>query len=89
MTTKEIKECLQLLAKAIERVAVNTYCEQGALAADEVFAILEKAEKIIGEKEQRNCSNCNNKQSKFCNDCITAYDSTPSHWKAKESEDTE
>lgn len=39
-----MKEIIRLLAKAIERVTVNTYVEQGALAADEVFKILEEIE---------------------------------------------
>lgn len=39
-----MKETIRLLAKAIERVTVNTYVEQGALAADEVFKILEEVE---------------------------------------------
>lgn len=39
-----MKEIIRLLAKAIERVTVNTYVEQGALAADEVFKILEEVE---------------------------------------------
>lgn len=44
-------EVLKLLVKAIERVTVNTYLEQGAVAADEVFEILEKIEEII-EKDK-------------------------------------
>ena len=39
-----MKETIRLLAKAIERVTVNTYVEQGGLAADEVFKILEEVE---------------------------------------------
>ena len=39
-----MKETIRLLAKAIERVTVNTYVEQGALAADEVFKILAEVE---------------------------------------------
>lgn len=39
-----MKETIRLLAKAIERITVNTYVEQGALAADEVFKILEEVE---------------------------------------------
>ena len=41
------KKCIELLAKAIERVTVNTYAEQGALGADEVFKLLEQVESEI------------------------------------------
>lgn len=44
-------EVLKLLAEAIERVTVNTYLEQGAAAADEVFEILEQIDEII-EKDK-------------------------------------
>lgn len=39
-----MKETIRLLVKAIERVTVNTYVEQGTLAADEVFKILAEVE---------------------------------------------
>lgn len=42
-----MKETIRLLAKAIERVTVNTYVEQGSMAADEVFKILEEIEKRL------------------------------------------
>ena len=44
---KEVTEILRLLAKAIEQNTVNTYQEQGGVAADVVFRILEEAEKRI------------------------------------------
>jgi hypothetical protein len=37
--------------KAIEQVTVNTYLEQGSVAADEVFKILEQIDEII-EKDK-------------------------------------
>ena len=42
----------KLLTKAIERVTVNTYLEQGAVAADEVFEILEEVEEIFEEDKE-------------------------------------
>ena len=42
----------KLLTKAIERVTVNTYLEQGAAAADEVFEILEEVEEIFEEDKE-------------------------------------
>lgn len=56
MKETKLKEAVLLLAKAIERVTVNTYVEQGSAGADEVFEILEQVEKICGEgaeNEQR------------------------------------
>lgn len=44
---KEVTEILRLLAKAICQNTVNTYQEQGSVAADVVFRILEDAEKRI------------------------------------------
>ena len=44
---KEVTEILRLLAKAIRQNTVNTYQEQGSVAADVVFHILEDAEKRI------------------------------------------
>lgn len=49
MQENELKQVLLLLAKAIERVTVNTYVEQGQAGADEVFRILEQVEKICGK----------------------------------------
>ena len=46
---KEIVEILMLISKAIEQNTVNTYQEQGAVAADAVFAILQEAERKIAE----------------------------------------
>jgi hypothetical protein len=46
---QEIVEILRLLSKAIEQNTVNTYQEQGAVAADAVFAILQEAERKIAE----------------------------------------
>ena len=46
---QEILEILRLLSKAIEQNTVNTYREQGVIAADAVFAILEEAERKIAE----------------------------------------
>ena len=37
-------EAIKLLVQAIEQVTVNTYVEQGAMAADKVFKILEEVE---------------------------------------------
>lgn len=37
-------ETIRLLVQAIEQVTVNTYVEQGAMAADKVFKILEEVE---------------------------------------------
>lgn len=53
MTPEEIKEALSLLASAIERVTVNTYVEQGALAADEVFKILVRVDNILAVPEEK------------------------------------
>ena len=53
MTHEEIRDALSLLSKAIERVTVNTYVEQGALAADEVFEILGRVEKILNAPEEK------------------------------------
>ena len=39
-----LAEAIKLLAQAIEQVTVNTYVEQGAMAADKVFKILEEVE---------------------------------------------
>lgn len=50
MKETELKQVLLLLAKAIERVTVNTYVEQGQAGADEVFRILEQVENICGEE---------------------------------------
>ena len=50
---QEVLEILRLLSKAIERNTVNTYQEQGAIAADAVFTILGEAEKKIAELENR------------------------------------
>lgn len=47
MTPEKIKECLALLAQAIERVTVNTYAEQGALPADEVFKLVGRVEELL------------------------------------------
>lgn len=46
-------QALLLLAKAIERVTVNTYVEQGQVGADEVFRILREVEKLCRNKEER------------------------------------
>ncbi len=45
-------DILRLLSKAIERVTVNTYVEQGALGADEVFGILAEIERMLKEAEE-------------------------------------
>jgi hypothetical protein len=45
-------KALMLLVKAIERVTVNTYFEQGAAAANEVFEILEQITEIIENEEK-------------------------------------
>lgn len=52
LTMDDVKECLLLLAKAAERITVNTYMEQGAVAADEVFQTLDKVEKLIAERSE-------------------------------------
>ena len=44
---KEVTEILRLLAKAIEQNTINTYQEQGSVAADVVFRILGDAKKRI------------------------------------------
>lgn len=49
---KIILEILRLLSKAIEQNTVNTYQEQGAIAAGAVFAILQEAERKISELEK-------------------------------------
>ena len=46
-TTEEVRWCLLALVKAIERVTVNTYVEQGAVPADEVFKILGQIEDVL------------------------------------------
>ena len=46
---QEIVEILRLLSKAIEQNTINTYQEQGAVAADVVFGILQEAERKIAE----------------------------------------
>jgi hypothetical protein len=51
-------------------------------------------QKYTGSWEKRDCSNCKNRNEEGCsfgNMCITSNSpyATPSHWKAKESEDTE
>lgn len=46
---KEILEILRLLSKAIEQNTINTYQEQGSVAADVVFGILQEAERKIAE----------------------------------------
>ena len=46
---QEIWEILRLLSKAIEQNTVNTYQEQGAVAANAVFTILQEAERKITE----------------------------------------
>lgn len=43
---------LMLLVQAIEQVTVNTYLEQGAVAADKVFEILEQVTEIIENDEK-------------------------------------
>ena len=45
-------KALMLLVRAIEQVTVNTYLEQGAAAADEVFEILEKIAEIFAEDKE-------------------------------------
>ena len=52
LTMADVKECLRLLAYAAERITVNTYYEQGAMAADEVFRTLDKVEKMIGTEQE-------------------------------------
>lgn len=47
-------KALTLLVKAIEQVTVNTYFEQGAAAAHEVFEILKQATEIIDNEERGN-----------------------------------
>ena len=51
---KEVTEILRLLAKAIGQNTVNTYREQGIVAADVVFRILEDAEKRIDALDRPN-----------------------------------
>jgi hypothetical protein len=43
---------LNLLVQAVEQVTVNTYFEQGELAANQVFEILEQAVELIEEKKE-------------------------------------
>jgi hypothetical protein len=43
---------LNLLVQAVEQVTVNTYFEQGELAAGQVFEILEQAVELIEEKRE-------------------------------------
>ena len=50
MKETEFKQALLLLSKAIERVTVNTYVEQGQAGADEVFRLLEEVEKLCGNE---------------------------------------
>lgn len=44
---KEVIEILRLLVKAIEQNTINTYQEQGSVAADVVFRILGDAKTRI------------------------------------------
>lgn len=46
------KKCIELLAKAIERVTVNTYAEQGQTGADEVFKLLGQVKTELKESEE-------------------------------------
>lgn len=50
MKETELKQVMLLLAKAIERVTVNTYVEQGSAGADQVFRILDQVENICGKE---------------------------------------
>ena len=52
MTERETQQAILLLAKAIERVTVNTYVEQGSVGADAVFEILGRVEDICKTEEQ-------------------------------------
>jgi hypothetical protein len=47
-------KALALLVQAIAQVTVNTYFEQGAAAAHEVFEILKQATEIIDNEERGN-----------------------------------
>lgn len=61
MSNCKTKEILLLLAKAIEQNTINTYQEQGRVAADKVFKILEEAEKKIETldvEEALRCKDC-------------------------------
>ena len=94
MKSEEIKECLELLTKAIERVTMNTAVEQGFERAGEVINILDKAKYILGMEptEIKNCSNCKHciealfGNNPPCNHCITTgiRGSTPSHWERED-----
>ena len=53
MTPEKIRECLLLLAKAIERVTVNTYVEQGAIPADEVFKLVGQVEELLSDTTEK------------------------------------
>lgn len=87
MKAEEIKECLELLTKAIERVTINTAGEQGLRAAGEVLNIVDKVKNILGIEppEIKNCSNCKNLGESICKYCVSGIrGSTPSHWERED-----
>lgn len=93
MKAEEIKECLELLTKAIERVTVNTASEQGFDAAGEVLNIVDNVKNILGMEppERKGCFNCKYCTESLgddppCNHCITTgiRGSTPSRWERED-----
>lgn len=94
MKAEEIKECLELLTRAIERVTINTASEQGLREAGEVLNVLDKVKNMLGMEppEIKNCSNCKHCIESLGNDppckyCITTgiRGSTPSHWEREDA----
>ena len=95
MKIEEIKECLELLTRAIERVTMNTAVEQGFERAGEVINILDKAKHILGMEppEVKGCFNCKYCTESFsnnlpCDYCTTTgiRGSTPSRWEREDAE---
>lgn len=66
------KKCIKLLAKAIERVTVNAYTEQGQAGANEVFKLLEQVESEIKTGECGENSKTTEAPTKTNFDRITA-----------------
>lgn len=90
MRGEKIIEALRLLAEAVSLVTVNTYVEQGAPAADKVFAILAKVEEIVKEDEVKTCDTCLYEDSYVnmppCSLCTRTHDTPPTQWEPKEGE---
>ena len=91
MTTEKIVEALRLLAEAVSLVTVNTYVEQGVLAAGKVFELLGKVEEIVKEEPVKDCDTCLYEDpsglKEPCSVCTRrGNNGTPSRWVSKEVE---